>query len=141
MSGKIAAYANALLKLIFNGTAMANIADNAAASPITNWELSLHTAEPTTGQDHNEVNYTGYARVAVARTTGGFTVTSNAVSPVSDINFGACTTGIMAATYLGLGTAHTGAGSLKYAFPLSPAISIFPGQVPRIKNTSTITET
>lgn len=141
MAGKVSAYSNALLKLIFNAVAMANIADNAASSPITNWELSLHTAEPTTGQDHNEVTYTGYGRIAVARTTGGFTVTGNSVSPVADIVFGSCSAGIMAATYLGIGTAHTGAGSLKYAFPLSPAISIFPGQAPRINNTSTITET
>lgn len=141
MSGKTPNFANELLKLIFNGTPIANLVDNAASAPITVWELSLHTALPTTNQAHNEVTYTGYGRIAVARTTGGFTVTGNSVSPVADIVFGACSAGIMSATYLGLGTAHSGAGSLKFAFPLSPAISIFPGQVPRIKNTSTITET
>ena len=65
MAGKSSNFANELLKLIFNGTPIANIADNAASSPITNWELSLHTALPTSGQNHNEVTYTGYARVAV----------------------------------------------------------------------------
>ena len=141
MAGKSTAFANELLKLIFNGTSTSNIADNAASSPITNWELSLHTALPTSGQDHNEVTYTGYARVPVARTSAEFVVTGNAVSPANTIAFGDCTAGTMTATYLGLGTAHTGAGSLKFAFPLSPAISIFPGQTPRIKNTSVISET
>jgi hypothetical protein len=64
MAGKSSNFANELLKLIFNGTPIANLADNAASSPITNWELSLHTALPTSGQNHNEVTYTGYARVS-----------------------------------------------------------------------------
>ena len=47
MAGKTAYLENAILKLIFNGTAIANIADNASASPATGWWLSLHTADPT----------------------------------------------------------------------------------------------
>lgn len=141
MAGKSTAFANELLKLIFNATNIANVADNASASPITNWELSLHTAIPTIDQSHNEVNYTGYTRIAVARTPAGFVVTGNAVSPANNIQFPSCSAGSMTATYLGIGTAHSGAGVLKFAFPLAPAISIFPGQVPRIKNTSVILET
>ena len=141
MAGKSSNFANELLKLIFNGTPIANLADNAASSPITNWELSLHTALPTTDQAHNEVNYPGYARITVARTSGGWAVTGNSVSPVNTLSFPSCSAGTMTATYLGLGTAHSGAGSLKFAFPLSPAISIYPGQTPRIKNTSVISET
>jgi hypothetical protein len=138
MSGITPAFANDLLELIFNGTPIANIADNAASSPLTIWELSLHSAKPTTGQDHNEVTYTGYGRIALVRTSGAFVVTGDSVSPVADILFGTCTAGVMSATYLGIGTAHTGAGQLKFAFAISPAVSIFPGQVPRIKNTSVI---
>jgi hypothetical protein len=140
VAGKSTTFANELLKLIFNATNIANVADNASASPITNWELSLHTAIPTVDQSHNEVTYTGYARVPVARTSAGFVVTGNAVSPANTISFGACAAGTMTATYLGLGIAHSGAGSLKFAFPLSPAISIYPGQTPRILNTSVISE-
>src|SRR4051794_26930841 len=82
-------FENDLLKLIFNATAIANIADNAAASPLTNLYVSLHTADPGEGgsQTTSECNYTGYARQAVARTTGGFTVTANSVSPVADVTF------------------------------------------------------
>jgi hypothetical protein len=37
---------NAILNLIFNATAWANYADNAASSPQTNIGVSLHTADP-----------------------------------------------------------------------------------------------
>jgi hypothetical protein len=40
------AFENDLLKLIFNATAIANLADNAASSPLTNLYVSLHTADP-----------------------------------------------------------------------------------------------
>jgi hypothetical protein len=35
-----------ILKLIFNATAWANYADNAATSPQTNIDNALHTADP-----------------------------------------------------------------------------------------------
>ena len=35
-----------LLKLLFNATAIANVADNAASSPLTNLFVALHTADP-----------------------------------------------------------------------------------------------
>ena len=76
-------FENDLLKLIFNATAIANIADNAASAPLTNLYISLHTSDPgeAGGQTTNEIAYTSYARVAVARTSGGFVVTNNSVSP------------------------------------------------------------
>jgi hypothetical protein len=64
-------FINDFLKLVLNATAIANIADNAASSPATNLYFSAHTASPGAGGDQttNEVAYTSYARVAVARTT------------------------------------------------------------------------
>ena len=140
MSGKTVPFANAILKLLFNGTPIPGLADNASASPLTIWECSLHTAMPTIDQSHYEVNYTGYSRIAVARSTDGFVVNGNGVSPVNAIAFPECISGTMYATYLGIGTAHTGAGVLMFRYPLSPSISIYPGQDPRIKNTSIIWE-
>ena len=66
---KSTTFSNDLAALIFNATAIANIADNAASSPLTNLYLSLHTSSPGTGgsQTTNETSYTNYARVAVAR--------------------------------------------------------------------------
>ena len=136
------AFENSLLKLIFNATAIANLADNAATSPLTNLYVSLHTADPGEAGDQStsEATYTGYARVAVARTTGGWTVTNNSVSPVANIDFPNCTGGTNTITYFGVGTASSGAGVLYYSGSVSPSISVSSGVTPRLTTASTITE-
>lgn len=135
-------FENDLLKLIFNATAIANIADNAATSPLTNLFVALHTADPgeTGTQATNEVSYTGYARATVARTSGGWTITANSVSPTANIDFGACTAGTATATHASVGVAVSGAVKILYKGALSPNISISSGVTPRIPTGSTITE-
>ena len=135
-------FENDLLKLIFNATAIANIADNAGTSPLTNLYVSLHSADPGEGGDQttSEISYTGYARVAVARTSGGWTVTANSVSPASDISFGACTAGTASATHAMIGTAASGTGKCLYKGALDGTISISSGVTPKILAGSTITE-
>jgi hypothetical protein len=105
---------NDLLKLYFNATAIANIADNAASAPLTNLYFGLHSAWPGSAgnQTTSEISYTGYARVAVARTSGGFTVTANAVSPVATVAFGQCTAGSATAMFATIGTASSGTGKI-----------------------------
>lgn len=137
------AFESDLLGLIFNGTAIANIADNAGSSPLTNLYLALHTADPGEAGDQstNEISYTGYSRVAVARTSGGWTVTGNSVSPVAAIEFGEMTGGSGGtATYASIGVASSGSGKILYSGALTPSVSVALGVIPRIKNTSTITE-
>lgn len=137
------AFESDLLGLIFNGTAIANIADNAGSSPLTNLYLALHTADPGEAGDQstNEISYTGYSRVAVARTSGGWTVTGNSVSPVAAIEFGEMTGGSGGtATYASIGVASSGSGKILYSGALTPSVSVAIGVIPRIKNTSTITE-
>jgi hypothetical protein len=112
---KLNAFRNDILRLIFNGTAIANLADNAGTSPLTNLQVALHTGFPGLAGDqtNNEVSYTGYARVAVARTTGGWTVTGNSVSPVSTIGFPQCTaTANVLATHFSVGAAASGASKV-----------------------------
>lgn len=135
-------FENDFLKLIFNATAIANIADNAATSPLTNLYVSLHTADPgeTGSQTTSETAYTSYARVAVARTTGGWTVTTNSVSPVADISFPACTGGTATITHFGVGTASSGAGKLLYKGTVTPNIAVATGVTPILTTASTITE-
>jgi hypothetical protein len=136
------AFENDLLELIFNGTAIANLADNAASSPLTNLYVSLHTADPgeAGNQSTNEIAYTSYARVAVARTSGGWTVTNNSVSPTANIDFPAATGGSGTATHFGVGSASSGAGVLYYSGTVTPNISITSGVTPRLTTASTITE-
>lgn len=139
-------FENDLLKLIFNATAIANIADNAATSPLTNLYVSLHTADPgeAGSQTTSECNYTGYARVAVARTSGGFTVSTSSVSPVSNVTFANPTNATnlpQTATYFAIGTASSGTGKILYSGSVSPSIVISnTGSTPIVASTSTITE-
>lgn len=135
-------FENDLLKLIFNATAIANMADNAASSPLTNLYVSLHTADPgeTGNQTTSETAYTSYARVAVARTSGGWTVTNNSVSPAANIDFPACTGGTSTITHFGVGTAASGTGKLLYKGTVTPNIAVSTGVTPRLTTSSTITE-
>jgi hypothetical protein len=142
--GKGTTFSNDFLKLVLNATAIANIADNATGSPLTNIQVGLHTADPGAGGNEttNETAYTGYARVAVARTTGGWTAASGgSSSPVASIDFGQCTASPGAAlTHAHLGTAASGTGKLLYIGPLSPNITVAVGVIPRITTASTVTE-
>lgn len=135
-------FENDLVRLIFNGTAIANIADNAASSPLTNLHLSLHTADVGEGgsQTTNEATYTGYGRVAVARTTGGFTITNNTVALVANVDFPACTGGTNTITHFAIGTAASGAGKVLYKGALTPSISVSSGVTPRINSGTIVTE-
>lgn len=135
-------FENDWLKLIFNATAIANIADNAATSPLTNLYVSLHTADPGEAGDQttNECAYTSYARVAVARSGSGWTVTNNSVSPAAEISFPAATGGTETATHWGVGTASSGAGKLLYSGTVSPNISISSGVTPKLTTSTTVTE-
>jgi hypothetical protein len=137
------AFETDLLGLIFNGTPISSLADNAASTPLTNLYLALHTADPgeAGNQETSEISYTGYSRVAVARTSGGWTVTGNSVSPVAAIDFGEMTGGAGGTvTHASIGTASTGTGKILYSGALTPTIAVALGVLPRIKNTSTITE-
>jgi hypothetical protein len=135
-------YENDWLKLIFNATAIANLADNASASPVTSIHVSLHTSDPgeAGSQTTNETSYTSYARVAVARTAGGWTVTNNSVSPVASISFPACTGSTATITHFGVGTALSGTGKLLYKGTVTPNISVSTGVTPILTTSTAITE-
>ena len=136
-----------LLALIFNAAAIANIADDAVSGPLTNLWVSLHTADPGEAglQNTSETAYTGYARISVARSAGGWTVSSpggvGTVNPVANIDFGECTASPGGPiTHFGIGVAVSGATKLLYSGTVTPNITMAVGVIPRLKTTSTITE-
>lgn len=135
-------FENDLLKLIFNATAIGNMADNAASSPLTNLYVSLHTADPgeAGSQTTSEATYTSYARVAVARTSSGWTVTANSVSPAATISFPACTGGTNSITHFAVGTASSGAGKVLYKGTVTPNIAVSSGVTPQLTTSTAITE-
>lgn len=134
-------FENDLLKLIFNATAIANIADNAASSPLTDLQVSAHTADPgeAGSQTTSECAYTSYARVAVAR-NAAWTVTANSVSPAANIDFPAATGGSETITHGMVGTASSGAGKQLYRGTVTPNIVVSSGVTPRFSTASTVTE-
>jgi hypothetical protein len=143
---KADAYELDLLKLLFNATAIANVADNAASAPLTNLFVSLHTADPTDAgsQTSSETAYTGYARVSVARTSGGWTCSGTTPAqavPVANIDFGSCSASPGGAiTHFGVGSLTSGAGKLFYSGTVTPNITMAVGVIPRLTTASNITE-
>lgn len=136
------AFETALLLLIFNGTPIDDIADNAGTSPASDLYVSLHTADPGDGgnQSTSETTYSSYARVAVARTSGGWTVSGNSVSPVAAITFPTGTGGSGTVTHFGVGVAPSGTGSLLYSGTVSPNLDVGNGITPELTTATTITE-
>ncbi len=142
MAGKSSIFQNDLLKLIFNGTPISGIADNAATTPLTNLYISLHTASPGVhgNQATNEAAYLGYDRVALSRDAGGWTVIGSSVSPTDVVSFPEATAGNEIETYLVVGTASIGTGKILYYGAISPKISVSNGVIPELTTDSTITE-
>jgi hypothetical protein len=90
--------------------------------------VSLHDDDPGEAGDQttNEVGDSWYSRKAVARTTGGFTVSGNTVTNAADIDFDqADTSGSV--THVGIGTDASGAGNLLGSAPLGGSPSLFIG--------------
>jgi hypothetical protein len=133
------------LLLLFNNTNAANIGDATGLRGSTtagSLYLSLHTADPGEAGDQttSEATYTSYARVAVARSSGGFTVTANSVSPAATVTFPACTGGSATITHFGVGTASSGAGKLLYSGTVTPNLSVANGTTPTLTTSTAITE-
>lgn len=130
------AFETALLQLYFNNTDHANIGDAAGLQNSTVagvFYISLHTADPgeAGAQNTTEVAYTGYARVAVARSGAGFTVSGANCSNAALVVFGACTAGTSTATHFGIGSDAAGAGNLFFKGPLTASLAISTGITPQ----------
>lgn len=123
---KSTTFSNDLIALIFNATAIANIADNASSSPFSALWLSLHTSDPGVGgsQLTNETAYTNYVRVSTVRTSGGWTVSGGIATNAALIQFPQC--GITGATitHVAVGTASGGAGKVLYAGALNSSLAV-----------------
>lgn len=139
------AFETALLQHIFENANIANIGDATGlrgSSTAGNLYVSLHTADPGEAGDQttNEIAYTGYARVAVARTSSGWTVTGNAVALDAPVTFPAGTGGSGTATHWGLGSSSSGAGLLMYKGAISPNIVCGNGVTPQLAAGAITTE-
>lgn len=140
---KSTTFSNDLVALVFNATAIANLADNAAASPATSLYLSLHTADPGIGgaQTTNETAYTNYARIPIARTAGGWDVALGVAENVALAQFAQCGVTGATITHIAIGTASSGAGKVLYAGALSSSLAVANGIQPQFAAAAlTVTE-
>ena len=131
MSDATDAFENAISLLLFNNVNFANIGDATGLRGSTaagSFYASLHTADPGEAgtQLTSESAYVGYARVAIARTAGGWTVTGSTVTNAAAVSFPTCTSGTSNVTYFGVGTSSSGAGTLLFrsAIPGGIAVSV-----------------
>lgn len=130
-------FENDLLKLIFTNVAAPNVGDASGLQPaatVGSLYVSLHTSaltDATTAQNTSEAAYTSYARVAVARSVGGWTVTGGAVENAAEIAFPACTGSSSTCTYMGIGSAASSTGYLQLWAALSASLSVSTGITPR----------
>lgn len=128
----------ALVDLIFQNTAMANIGTVAGLQPSSSAGslfISLHTADPavTGTQTTSEAAYTSYARVAIARTSGGWTVTGNQpciAENAAACTFPAATGGSETETFFMIGTLTSGAGQQVIRAALSSSLAVSTGITP-----------
>ena len=126
------AFENAALLLYFNNTDHANIGDAAGiqnSAAAGSFYVSLHTADPgeAGSQTTSEATYTGYARVAVARSGAGFTVTGNVVTNAATVQYALCTVGSNVITHWGVGSDLSGAGNLHFKGALGSTLGPFTG--------------
>lgn len=103
------------IAFVFNATAMPSYGSNLY--------VSLHTADPGEGGTlaTNEADYTGYARVSVARDSGGWTCSSNQASNTAEVTFPECTGGTNTITHVAVGTVG---GQILYSGALTANISV-----------------
>jgi hypothetical protein len=133
---------SAVLNLVYRAVAWANVADNAATSPITNTFSALHTADPGDAgtQATSETTYTSYGRATVARTTGGWSAASGgSISPAANIDFAAGTGGSGTVTFFSQGKTISGATDAYHIGTVTPNITVGNGVTPRLTTATTLT--
>lgn len=124
-----------LLQHILQNADIANIGDATGLRGSTaagSLYVSLHTADPgeAGNQSTSEATYTGYARVAVARSAGGWSVAANVGSNASAVGFPAATGGSNTLTHFGIGTSASGAGKLLLSGALTSSLAVSAGITP-----------
>jgi hypothetical protein len=140
-------FENELMQLIFQAKAapaVPNLMDNAVTSPLTSLYVALHTADPGEGGDQNTsaATYVNYARVAVARNSGGWSVSTNIAQPVADITFPMAGSGTTPQniTHFSVGVASSGATKILYKGAVAPVLAVSENVTPRLTTQTQITE-
>lgn len=128
----------AILQLLFENTAYANVGNAGGLQPSSSagsLYIALHTASPGAGgaQNVSEAAYTGYARVAVARSSGLWTIagsTPTVLANAAAVTFPTCTGGSETETYFSIGLALSGATAIMFFGALTSPLAVSNGITP-----------
>lgn len=123
---------SSLLQLIFENTNWANIGDATGlrgSSTAGSLYIGLHTADPgeTGDETTSESAYTNYARVAVARSTAGWTTSGTAPTITANdaaITFAQSGSGPESETYVHIGRASSAAGERLFSGALGATLVV-----------------
>jgi len=126
----------ALLDLLFLNVDWANVGDVAGlqnSATAGSFYIALHTADPgeAGSQTTNEAAYTSYARVAVARSAGGWTRTGSSIANTALVQFPQCTGSSSTITHFSVGTDSSGAGQIIVSGALSSSLAVSTGIQPQ----------
>lgn len=126
----------ALLDLLFLNIDWANIGDAGGlqnSATAGSFYIALHTADPGEAGDQttNEATYTSYARVAVARTAGGWSRSGSTISNVALVQFPQCTGGTNTLTHFSIGVASSSTSQIILSGALSASLSVSNGIQPQ----------
>lgn len=131
------------LKLVYQNINLANIGDVTGlrnSSTAGSFFIALYTSSPTDSDTGTEANYTGYTRVAVARSVIGFTVSGNSCVNASQVLFPVSSGVSNIVTHFAIRTASSGGDMVHYG-ALSASSTIGSGDTPKFNaGDLTITE-
>jgi hypothetical protein len=132
---KATSICGSILNLMYRAFSWPNVADNAAASPLTLVYLGLHTGNlnAATGlQNENETAYTNYIRKSVARNTTEWTAPSGgAISNVNVQQFAQCGASGSTVTHVSTGIGASGATASWHFGALNSSLAIANGITPQ----------
>jgi hypothetical protein len=129
-------FENDLLQLIFNNVDIADVGDAGGlqnSATAGSLYIALHTGDPGEAGTAatSESAYGSYARVAVARTVGGWTVATNTATNAALIQFPECSSGSETITHVSITTASSGASKILYSGALTASRAISSGIQPQ----------
>ncbi len=136
-ANKTNSFENEVLLNWFNNSDIANVGDAAGiqnSAAAGSLYVALFTADPTeTGAFTNEATYTSYARVAVARSGAGWTVSGATVSNAALVAFPQATGGTNTITHAAIvkTLAGTTASDMIIYGPLNASLSVSTGVTPQ----------
>ena len=132
---KATSICNSILGLMYRAAAWANVADNAASSPLTGVYIGLHTGNLTAGtglQNENETAYTNYARKLTTRSATDWSAPSGgSLSNATLQQFPACGVTGSTVTHVSTGIGSTGATAAWHYGALNSSLAVANGITPQ----------